>query len=94
MSKSSFDDCIVEYSLHVLIKLDLLGKHGFSITKEDILSIVKQPDKLEFGYKNRFIAQKRIDDERVLRIVYEKHEDNKILIITVYPGRRSRYEEN
>ena len=48
---------------------------------------------LEKGYKDRLIAQKKIDDEHVIRVVHEK-EREKILVITLYPARRSRYEKD
>jgi hypothetical protein len=38
-------------------------------------------------------AQKNFDETHVLRVVYEKKPE-KLLIITVYPGRRSRYEKD
>jgi len=38
------------------------------------------------------IAQKVIDDEHVLRVVYEI-EGDEIVIVTFYPGRRKRYED-
>jgi len=39
------------------------------------------------------IAQKKIDENHVLRVVYEKNNDN-ILIITIYPGRSERYDKS
>ena len=83
----------VKFSQHSLIKIDLLKAYGVNISKEIVVDIIKFPDKIETGYKNRLIAQKKIDDEHVLRVVYEKQEDE-ILIITAYPGRRSRYEKD
>jgi hypothetical protein len=43
------------------------------------------------GYLDRFIAQKKIDETHVLRVVYEET-NNIIFIITIYPGRIRRYE--
>ncbi|GIU70807.1 MAG: hypothetical protein KatS3mg003_0286 [Candidatus Nitrosocaldaceae archaeon] len=37
------------------------------------------------------IAEKIIDEELLLRVIYEIKED-KIMIITFYPARRERYE--
>jgi len=48
---------------------------------------------IDAGYKNRLIAQKGFDETHVLRVVYESVEE-KFVVITVYPGRRSRYEKN
>jgi len=41
----------------------------------------------------RHIAQKGFDETHVLRVVYEVFRD-KEYIVTVYPGRRSRYEKD
>ena len=83
----------IEFSKHALLKISLLEAHGIKISKEIIEDVVQFPDKTEKGYKDRLIAQKRYKDEHVLRVVYEKHLE-RIFIITVYPGRRSRYEKN
>ena len=52
-----------------------------------------EPDNIEKGYKGRLIAQKELDEDHVLRVVYEKEAD-KIIIITLYPGRKKRYEKD
>lgn len=81
----------IKFSHHSLEKIEILKNHGVDVSKEFIESIIIFPDKIETVYKNRLIAQKKIDDTHVLRVVYEAETDN-ILIITVYPGRISRYE--
>lgn len=63
------------------------------LSPEKIDEIIRFPDKIDKGYKDRLIAQKLMDDEHVLRVVYEEQAD-RILAITVYPGRRSRYEKD
>ncbi|MCX7001555.1 MAG: DUF4258 domain-containing protein [Candidatus Sumerlaeota bacterium] len=83
----------IELTNHCLLKIDILAKHGVSISKELIIDIINNPTKTESGYKNRIIAQKEIDETHVLRVVYEK-ELNKAKVITVYPGRRERYAKD
>jgi Txe/YoeB family toxin of Txe-Axe toxin-antitoxin module len=61
------------------------------VRKEDVIKTVKEPEKVEKGRKGRMIAQRTIDVEHVLRVVYEK-KDNEIVVITFYPARRERYE--
>lgn len=56
-----------------------------------IENCINAPDKVEQGYGERKIAQRVFDESHVLRVVYEERGDE-ILVITVYPGRRSRYE--
>jgi len=54
-------------------------------------SAIENPDLVEPGYHERKIAQKTIDAEHVLRVVFEDLPD-RIRMITFYPGRRKRYE--
>ena len=78
---------------HALAKIELLKKHNVEVDKRFIKNTVLYPDKTEQGYKRRFIAQKRLDDNHVLRVVYEEYTDS-ILVITLYPARRIRYEKD
>lgn len=83
----------VEFSPHSLLKIEILRSHSFNLSKEIVEDVIRFPDKIEVGYKDRLIAQRNLDDTHILRVVYEiKQEKN--LIITVYPGRRSRYEKD
>jgi len=84
----------VQFSQHSLNKIKILKKHGIIVNKELIKKIVLKPQQLEEGYKERFVAQGDFDKSRVLRIVYEELNKDEILIITLYPGRKERYEKN
>ena len=53
---------------------------------------MSNPDKVISQPNGRFIAQKRITEQHVLRIVY-REEGEKRVVITFYPGRRERYED-
>ncbi len=83
----------IEFSLHSLLKIKILRSHNFNLSKEIVEDIIGFPDKIDVDYQDRLIAQKNLDDTHVLRVVYEKKPE-KLLIITVYPGRRSRYEKD
>ena len=83
----------IEFSPHSLLKIEILNSHSFSLSKEIVEDIIRFPDKIEDGYGDRLIAQRNLDDTHVLRVVYETKQE-KNLIITVYPGRRSRYEKD
>ena len=83
----------IEFSLHSLLKIEILKSHGIDVSKEIVENIVRTPDRTDKGYKDRLIAQKGFDETRVLRVVYETLPD-KIYVVTVYPGRRSRYEKD
>lgn len=83
----------IEFSLHSLLKIELLRSHGIDVSKEAVEDIIRNPDRIDVGYKERLIAQKGFDGTRVLRVVYESLPE-KIYVVTVYPGRRSRYEKD
>ena len=83
----------IEFSLHSLLKIEILKSHGIDVSKEIVENIVRTPDRTDKGYKDRLIAQKGFDETRVLRVVYETLPD-KIYVVTVYPARRSRYEKD
>jgi len=83
----------IEFSPHSLLKIEILRPHGIDVSKEIVENVVRTPDRIDKGYKERLIAQKGFDDTHVLRVIYETLPD-KIYVVTLYPGRRSRYEKD
>ena len=83
----------VRFSEHAELKIKVLSNHGIVVTKDLILEVIRSPEGLEDGEDGKRIAQRGLDKSRVLRVVYREF-DAFILIITLYPGRRSRYEKN
>ncbi|NES21527.1 MAG: DUF4258 domain-containing protein [Symploca sp. SIO3E6] len=83
----------IRFSEHSQLKIDILASHGITIKPEFIIETVRFPDKLESGEEGKQIAQKQLDEKRILRVVYREFKAF-ILIITLYPGRRSRYEKD
>lgn len=83
----------IEFSKHALFKINILKEHGFGVEKDFIEECLKFPDKQDEGYNDHKISQKVFDSEHVIRVVYEEKKD-KILVITLYPGRRERYEKD
>ena len=83
----------IEFSPHSLLKIEILRSHGMDVSKEIVENVVRTPDRIDKGYKERLIAQKGVGDTHVLRVIYETLPD-KIYVVTVYPGRRSRYEKD
>lgn len=83
----------IEFSLHSLLKIEILKSHGINVSKEIVEDIIRNPDRIDVGYKERLIAQKGFDDMHVLRVIYESRPE-KLYVVTLYPGRRSRYEKN
>jgi len=81
------------FSDHALDKIELLKKHSIFVEIELIEKTVKTPDSTNKGYGNRLVAQSSLDENHVLRVIYEESDDE-IRIITIYPARRKRYEED
>lgn len=83
----------IRFSDHAQLKLKLLKSHGLFISSKLVCETIKSPDKLEIKKNNKCIAQKRLNKSLVIRVVYREF-NAFILIITVYPGKRIRYEKN
>ena len=83
----------IVFSQHAVDKIEILKKHKIFIDKELIENAILNPDSIDSGYKGRFVAQKMLDENHVLRIVYEESEES-VRVITMYPGRRKRYEKD
>ena len=83
----------IKFSPHCLLKLKILEAHGLTFSLEFIEMALATPDLVEKGHEGRNIAQKGIDQDLVLRIVYEE-DSEELYVITVYPGKKSRYEKN
>ncbi|MDI6841126.1 MAG: DUF4258 domain-containing protein [bacterium] len=63
------------------------------VTKEKVVQTIINPEKVSKGHYGRKIAQSSLTENLILRVVYEEMND-KITIITAYPGERRRYEDN
>jgi len=61
------------------------------VSREKVEDVLLNPEKVETGYAGRKIAQGTLTSELVLRVVYEDLYQE-ILVITVYPGSRRRYQ--
>lgn len=81
----------IELNQHAVLKIEVLATHGITISPEIIIDTIRSPEKVEFSGGEKYIAQKRLNETLVLRCVYREYAD-RILVITHYPVRRSRYE--
>jgi len=81
----------IEFTNHAREKFIILSRHNFLIDEEHVFQAVIQPTKVEPSRKDRFVAEKALDDTHLLRVIYEARED-RIVIVTFYPARRCRYE--
>lgn len=82
----------VRLTKHAEAKLELLARHGVIVTLADVVAAVTDPDVRETD-GHPWIAQRRFGERHVLRVVY-RQEGSDVIVITVYPGRRSRYEHS
>lgn len=80
----------VRFSPHALEKLTIMQGLGFAIDEETVIAAIKRPQAVLLGHSERSIAQTVLDEDHVLRVVYEEGEE--FTIVTLYPGRRRRYE--
>lgn len=83
----------IRLSDHAMFKLTLLIERGMVIAQEVIIETIRFPDRQEMGEGEKITAQKQLDENLVLRVVYREYEAF-ILVITLYPGKRSRYEKS
>ena len=79
------------YTEHAQFKFRILKQHGFSITKEQIGDIIRSPEQTVPGRRGCLVAQKQISETHMVRVIYEQQDDG-IKVITFYPARRDRYE--
>lgn len=82
----------IEFTNHAREKFIILGQHNFVIEETDVAQAILQPSEVKASRKNRFVAERAIDETHLLRVVYEASED-RIVVITFYPAKRSRYED-
>jgi hypothetical protein len=79
------------FTKHSKEKLVLMRKYGFLITRKKVKDTIKYPLKTESKSDGTIIASSEIDTHLLVRVVY-RIENDIIIIITCYPGRRKQYE--
>jgi hypothetical protein len=83
----------IVYGSHAKEKFEILRRHGFVVTKKQVRETLLKPDRIDEGFRGRKIAQRKISEKHVLRVVFVE-ESKEIGVVTFYPGRRSRYESS
>jgi len=81
----------IRFTKHAQEKFGLLARHGFEVTEAQVIETLTSPDKIELD-KEPSVAQKALDENHVLRVVFRVEDDDQV-VITFYPGRRRRYED-
>lgn len=83
---------MIYFTKHALDKFEILKKHDFIVSKQQVLEAITNPDKIDHSRLPLLIAQGKFDRNHVLRVVF-KQEKDKIKVITFYPGRSKQYEK-
>jgi len=86
------DQMKLRFTHHARDKFLILERHNFTVAEETVIEAVRHPEKVERSRNNRFVAERAIDEEHLIRVVYEFRGDE-IAIITFYPARKRRYED-
>ena len=81
----------IRYTRHARYKFEILEQHGFPVTEQLVADTLATPDVVVEQSGGRYIAQKRITERHVLRVIYRWEGEDQV-VITFYPGRRERYE--
>lgn len=82
---------MIYFTKHAKEKFEVLKRHGFSVSKSEVIETVNASEVVDESHRPLLIAQRKIDKDHVLRVVY-KEEDRAIKIITFYPGKLKKYE--
>lgn len=83
---------MITFTKHAKDKFGILKKHKFLVSEEQVLATVAMPDLVDYSRVPLLIAQRKIDRNIVLRVVY-KEERGAIKIITFYPGKSKQYKD-
>lgn len=79
------------YTRHARGKFKKIKKAGYSVKRKQVEQTIINPARVEQKSDELFIAMTLLDEKHVLRVVY-RFENDIIVIITFYPGRRKSYE--
>ena len=84
-------DKLVRFTKHARKKFDDLKELGFTVSEQQVLETISNPEKVDRTVDPP-IAQKSVSERHVLRVVFVE-EDDEIRVVTFYPGRKDRYED-
>ena len=79
------------YTKHAQEKFELLHRHGFVVSEEQVEAVIANPEATTPQGGGRTLAQRRVSDRHLLRVIYREEGAGKV-VITFYPARRERYE--
>ncbi|MGC8981521.1 MAG: DUF4258 domain-containing protein [Minisyncoccia bacterium] len=79
----------IRYTKHAKEKFKILKEQGFIVKRNLVEEILKSPELIDYSQYPLFIAQKSIDENHILRVVFKKENDI-IKVITFYPMRKKK----
>jgi hypothetical protein len=82
----------IRWSDHAKFKLKIFEQRKLEISSEKVIETLRSPD-ATFIEGEKAIAQANLDERLVLRVIYREF-NAFIVIITLYPAKRSRYEKD
>jgi hypothetical protein len=82
---------MIIFTKHALQKFETLRHYKMEIPMSKVIATVEHPDMTDYSRLPLCIAQAKIDNGHVLRVVYKNQGDNSV-IITFYPGNAQRYQ--
>lgn len=82
---------MIIFTKHAKDKFGILKRHKFLVSEEQVLATVAMPDLIDYSRIPLLVAQRKIDKNLVLRVVY-KQERGTAKIITFYPGKSKQYK--
>ena len=84
----------IVYTKHAEGKLERLRRVGSKVSKNLVAETVFEPENIDFETDYpKIIASRPLDKLHILRVVF-RYEDDKIIIVTLYPARKGRYYES
>ena len=83
---------MIFFTKHAKDKFRVLRKHKFIVSEKQVIRAIENPDVIDHVRSPLLIAQRKIDSEHVIRVVYNQ-EGPSIKVITFYPGRIKQYEQ-
>lgn len=84
---------VIKYTKHAANKFTNLPAGSITVTKEDVLRAIKNPDFKDLeSDKPKIIVHGSLDTRHIVRVVY-KEERGIITVITFYTTSKGRYEK-
>jgi len=75
---------MVIFTKHAKDKFEVLRRHGFLVSKDQVLRTLEYPELIDHSRYPLLIAQKQVSRKYILRVVFSKKSDI-MKVITFYP---------